>query len=227
MSQPTGLIPPAYATTPRGMSTFTKVLLVLLIGAGLLSMITCGAIGVVAFSGARFAGQVIRQVVEQAYSPDPVVAAELTQEIAQVAIPSRFRPRGSFNLRVPNTELPLFVCAWYQSDAPDGFLALAELDEDNTGASREALHETAKLYLQSNEHQDINVESAEEREYVIRGQQAWFEVAQGHGQQNPDEKFVRVLGSFPGKHGPGLFIYFATAEGFDEQEVTKIIESIE
>lgn len=226
MSQPTP--PPGYyQPPPQGMSTLTKVFLVLGIGGILFSVLICGAAGVLLYSGGRLVGQVVKQVVEQGYSPDPEVARRLTDEIAGIAVPSRFEPGGSFDLRVPNTDRPLFVCAWYTHPQSDGFLALAELDEENTGANREALHDLAKLYLKSNEHEEINVEQAEEREYVVRGQQAWFEVARGHGQERVDKKFVRVLGSFPGRHGPGLFVFYSEADSFDEEEVTKLIESIE
>ncbi len=223
MSQPPPPLPgPPQAAPPSGTSGMVKIVLALVIGGTVAAAICCGALGLVGFQGARLVGTAL----EQAYSPDPDETLKRTSEIAEIQLPNELRPAGSFNLRVPVTNLPLFVAAWHTSDKPWAFLALAELHQDNQEASRDALHEVLKTYLKSHEPDDIHVEHTEEREYVIRDKPAWFEIARGRGTRHPDQEYVRVLGGFPGQHGPALFVYLTRSDTYDEAQVTHIIESI-
>jgi hypothetical protein len=65
-----------------------------------------------------------------------------------------------------------------------------------------------------------------QRERMIHGEKAVFEIKEGVGVQS-NKKKIRVQGAFEGKTGPAIFILDAEEESLPLDKVEKIIDSIE
>ena len=76
------------AAQRQGMSTFAKVLIGVLIGAGVLGLVCCGGFAIV--------GWKVADQIQKGASDDPVVVRQVTADIADIDIPPEFEPVGSF-----------------------------------------------------------------------------------------------------------------------------------
>jgi hypothetical protein len=80
--------------------------------------------------------------------------------------------------------------------------------------------------LQSADEENIQVAETHQREFTIRGKPATFTFKTGHNTET-DEDVIEVTGSFEGKLGPAVFMMIADPEEYPEEEIVKIIESLD
>lgn len=213
---PDGMTPP-----PRtGMSTGGKVLLILGISFLVLLLLCCGGGILIGYFGQRY--------VAKAVSEDPQVVRQVTGEIAQIDVPEQLQPLSSMDMKVPFSERRMMTIVVYGDKETKSTLVLGSFGEGMAPQNREQFQVQMR---QMRRQQDLNHEEIigpreiQEKQITVRGQPQVFTFAKGKDAQSGKPR-IEVTGSFPGKTGTAFFDFSGDAEQYDEQRVTKIIESI-
>jgi len=169
--------------------------------------------------------------LEDAWSGDPVVAAEATAELAEIELPGDYQPKGSFQYKIPMTDRKI---TWvvYEIGDQQGIMAMGNFGPLEVKPD-EVVHRFEQVLMQQPEfskHKDLPektvIEATETREMMIRAQPATFLFTKGHSTEDDDEAFRQVAGSFQGQGGPVLFFIHLEEDAYDEDEILGILESI-
>lgn len=209
----------------QGMAGWAKVLLVLGVLGGIGMVVCCGIFGVMMYGGYQMAANAI--------SADPQVIQQRAQEIANVEIIEGYQPKLSVDMKVPVTGQMLAKCALFARDDVHGMLLLGQVSREMVSDDPKQIYQHLREFLQNEVDADnMNVDSTEEREFMVRGEPAKFEVVRGTAtvKKNNEEEtveFVRMLGSFPGEGDqPAILMLFEKADSFDEAAAEKMLSSI-
>jgi hypothetical protein len=199
----------------KGLSCGCIALIVAAGLGGLLVVLCCGGLIVAGY------------YVQKSASEDPKVIAQVTDRIAQIDIPSELQPKASLDMKVPFTGKQMMVWVVYADQKTQSMLVLGSFGGAMSGMNQEELRKGIERSMkeQGVGHQE-NVRQWKRSEKVIpvRGKPVTFYFATGKDQSGKPR--IQVNGTFQGDHGPVMFSFTGDAEKYDEQRITKMIESI-
>ena len=203
-----------------GMSTGTKVLIVLAIVFGVLVVLCCGGLTAMMYWG--------QQYMAEAISEDPATVQRATESIADIDIPDGLRPTASFNMKIPFTDESAMLWVVYGNEQNDSELVLGSFggmfQEQDQAQMQRAFEDSLSQQGKSRQRELANATSTE-REIEVRGQATTFMFTTGQdGQQRPR---IHVRGTFEGKNGPVMLMFHGDPEKFPEDRIVEMIESIE
>lgn len=213
----------------KGMSTGTKVLIIVLCVFGGLMLLCCG--GVIWFVYQFQKGMEI--------SEDSEVVKQRTQEIVEITIPDNYVPKLSAKIDFPKfwvfKELPSVSMIFYQRTGNTGSLVLIRLllpegQEANFGpADRERFQRDIKK-RQGGDQQGKELQNEQRIKSItrrIRGKDVRFDISKGRDSESR-KMYYQVAATIPGKtKNSAIFFTLQIQESeYKEAEATKIIESI-
>ncbi|MFN0055074.1 MAG: hypothetical protein ACKV0T_23115 [Planctomycetales bacterium] len=200
-----------------GMSSTAKVLLILGGIGGLCLLVCCGVGGYFVYKG--------RELVANATTTDPEAIRTRAQQIAPgIQVLSDLEPMQA---------LDLVVMKWviYQrKPQQDGMLMLMEFDtsmfqQGDPEQQRKQMLDAMRQQQAQSGQMDANLQIQERtsRDLTVRGQTTKFEFNKG----TAGGKTVRqVIGSFPSPKGVAMLMLMLPDEGYEEEAVVRMIESI-
>lgn len=195
---------------PRpGMSTGTKVLIVVLSIGGLVVLLCCGGVFWL-WSQADFEVQ-----------ETPKAAVETTEEIAEIRIPPEFKPKAAMRMRLAGVGM---VMAMYELEDGQGSLMIGEMQGLPPGEAQPERQMREALEGQDGQR-ELTVNRTEAREFEIRGETVRFQFSEGVDDQGNEYRMVE--GMFPTEDGQGILVLQVPAEAWDEEAVVEMIESIQ
>jgi hypothetical protein len=211
----------------RGMSSTTKVLLVLGSIAGLCLMLCCGG-GVYLFYKAK-------DMVSISTSPQDV--KQRTQEIVQIDVPDDFVPAQSMKFAVPNV-MSMKWAIYTKGANTQSILMLMEKNQPGMAAqggagAKQQRDQMLQAMRQQHGQQGggnqfnttINEESSETREFTVNGKKIEFDFVKGTRPGN-GAKARQVVGVFPGRDGIIMLMLIVDESEYDEAAVERMIQSI-
>ena len=204
----------------RGMSSGTKVLLILGILFLLCVLLCCGGGIVVSFMASKYA--------KDAVSLDPAVIAQRRSEILDIEIPEPFTPQTSMDMTVPMTDQRLMMIISYTGQSPADTITLVGIGELMAGQPEQQMRQQIEQSLQQQGigRQDSTGQwEAKEKEFTIAGKPTTFVFRIAKDENNEPKRFD-ASGMVTGKRGPVLITISADAETLSEEQIDKIIESI-
>lgn len=199
----------------RGMSSGSKVILILAIVFGGLALVCCGGvIGVVYY-------------FRQAMTEDPAVVREKTAEIAEMSLPDGLKPQMAIDAKVPFTGQPIMTIVVYADDSADTFLFLAAGPAFASQDQAEMQRQINQSLQQKGRRQqgETVIGQSVTKKIQIRGQEVTFMVTVGKGAQSGKPR-ISVTGAFPSKEGTAMLVLNADAEKYPEEKVIQMLESI-
>jgi hypothetical protein len=158
------------------------------------------------------------------FHQDPAAAEALTHQMLAIEIPEVFEPQGTIEWNV------LFVLtmrgAYYSHQVGEGELTLLKLD--SAWISQPHFREHVIESLRQNgagSGFDLNVLHSEEREFGIGGEQVRFQFLRAEDRTTGEERRL-VDGVVSGKQGPVLVALWLDEDLWNEEMVTRLIQSI-
>jgi hypothetical protein len=204
-----------------GMSTASKVLIVLGIVFGVACVLCCGGgIGFYFFA---------KSYIADAISKDPVKIAAVTEDITLIEIPDELAPTVSINMKIPFTDQPVMVIVVYADKETDSGLVLVALGNELGSQDEAQMRRSINQQLRQQglgEQEGILIEESYQKEVEIRGQPATFTITKGKGSESGTPR-IGAAGVFQGKTGSVMLILNADAEKFPEEKIVEMIELIE
>ncbi|MBN2583116.1 MAG: hypothetical protein JXL80_08610 [Planctomycetes bacterium] len=205
----------------QGMSTGSKVLLILGIVFGGLFLLCCG--GVVVFM------LYMRQYAADNFSEDPVRVVEVTDTVTQIDVPEGLDPTVSMNMKIPFSDQSVMVMVFYADKDTQSVLCLISMGEAFGPQNQQQMRQSLDQQLRAQgfgDQEDIVIEESRELELEIRGQPVTFTIAKGTG-RNSQTARIQANGVFEGEQGPVMLVFEGDAETYPEETVVKMLESIE
>lgn len=207
----------------QGMSTGTKVLLILLAIFGSLALLCCGG-GVGGFF-------FLQKYIAQSVSKDPQVVESVTRQIAEIRIPKGLEPQGSLDMKFPFTGKRIMAGVSYTDKSQKSTLLLGVFSFQANAANRDEMQRQMEQSFRQQgfnpHHQDAGRWQSQryEKEVEIRGQKVVFQFTK---RTNPDSKETRldVVGTFSGDQGPVMLALSADTSEVSEEEAVRMLESI-
>lgn len=197
-----------------GMSSGMKAFLIILAIVGTCLVLCCGIGGYFIWSAARG--------IKHSENPADVNAAR--DEIAKIKLPEGFKPKDMFGM--DNFMMKMAVVV-YENPAVHGRIMLMEMNVKVGQPQQNKAQMRAQLEQQGMARQSplTNVKSSS-KIIKIKGRDCDFEFVTG---QDPATKKKRdqVSGVFDGSQGPVLFSMEVDDSGFHQDEVVKMLESIQ
>ncbi len=204
-----------------GMSGTSKVLIALGVGFGLMLLVCCGG-----FVGMGWWAQ---GYMENAFSEDPEIIAQTTDDITDVEIPEQFEPAGSIDIDIPFVEESLMSMSFYEGQEEGDALVIAQFGEawsENSDGVDIADQVRDSLEEQGEGAQDMTIEESDDVELTIRGEPATFVIERGTGNDSGEEMW-RVSGTFKGKGGVAFLLLQAKTENLTREQIDELLESLE
>src|SRR3990172_4341870 len=198
-----------YQAPKPGMSTGTKVLIVLLCIFGGGGLLCCGG-------AAYFFYQFFPTVSERS---EDVIA--LQKEIADIDRPEGIKPRQS--MRMDNFMMSMKI-AEFESDDSKTSLTLAQFSVQIGGQANQEIQMRQMLREQGAEKAPIAGEKSTSRKLKFKGGEHEFNFAAGEDTRT-GRKVRQVTGGFPGRKGQAFLMYQTEEDAYKEDEVVKMIES--
>ncbi len=216
---PSATVPPPPAKSKR------KWLLGLGIGCGVTLLVCCGGL---ALFGVWFTNE-----MKRGYSTDHAVVEARKTEITAITLPPEFQPAASFDWTMPLANKHVLTWVAYEEktdkDEYQNLIVLGQFYGEVPEKSREKLLDQINQSIQEQElnHEQVTIDkqTAETREFTIRGEQAEFVFQKGKGSAS-DKEYRIVLGEFKGSGGLALLYIRVEADQYDDAALTEIIESI-
>lgn len=204
-----------------GMSTGTKVLLILGIIFLVLVLLCCGGIIV--------STMVIGSYVSDMVSDDPQVVRQVTDEIVDIDVPEKLQPQFSMDIKVPMSDERIMVWAIYGDEASGTGVVLASFGEQFAGQNQAQMKRQMEQSLREQGYapdEGLGPQEVTEREIKVRGEPVKFMFATAKDPESGKER-IMVNGTFDGKTGPVMIMVFADPDVLSEEEIVEMIESIE
>ena len=204
-----------------GMSTGTKVLIVLGIIFLVLVVLCCGGGVAIFWAGASY--------MEDAMSDDPEVVRRVTGEIVDIDVPEKLEPKMSMDFNVPFTDERFMVMVVYGDQAEGSAVILASFGEAFAGQGEAQMRQQMEQSLREQglgPDPNMGPQEVTEREIEVRGEPVKFVFATGVDSESGKQR-IMVHGMFEGKTGPVMIMVFADPERLSEEEIVQMLESIE
>ncbi len=205
----------------RGMSSGTKVLLILGIVLLICILLCCGGMALFGFFAARYA--------KDAVSQDPVVIAQRQAEILDIELPESFSPVASMDMKVPMVDRRMMLTVSYKGPLPGDSIVLVGIGEVLAGQPEDQMR---RQIDQSLRQQGIGGQNttgqweAKEKEITIAGKPTKFSFQIAKNDQGEPKQF-QVSGMVSGKRGPVLVMISADAQTLNEEQIDRILQSIQ
>jgi hypothetical protein len=190
----------------RGMSTGTKVLLIVGSVFGVLAVLCCGF------------GFYIYNRITKSVTDDPAKIAAIRQEIVTINIPAGFAPAHGMDLGIWRMKMKM---AAYMRQAE--VLMLMEIP--GVASDEEMRKQMEEAFEKQGQKQDVKVQQRDVRKITIDGKEYPFEFSQGVQGEN-EQAMRQVIGVFPGRGGTAILMYMAPERDWDEEEVMTMLRSI-
>jgi hypothetical protein len=195
----------------QGMGTGCKVMLILSIIFGVLSVICCGG----------FIWWIVT-IMNQAQITEPDQIVEITDEITEISIPQSLQPMVGSDVGFAGQMI--FTGAAYGDPASNSRLILSVPGEGQNEAQFRVLIEQ-KLTERGMSMEDLTPEDVRHRVVDVGGRPVTFTIEKGPGVLSQSPR-LRVSAEFPGKRGTVTMEMNVDANTVSEQEVIEMIESI-
>lgn len=201
----------------RGMSTGTKVLLILGGIFGVLALACCGV------------GFWIFNKFSKSVTNDPERVVAIQQEMVSIDVPPDLPPRAGMDLDFWRFKIKVAVFSTQaldgqQAEAPVGggeMLLLMQGAIDDPEAQQQMEARMKSQGVETN----MRVESTEVRKIMIGGEEVTFEFSKGVERES-GTRMRQVTGTFPGRNGEVNLQYFAAEDAWDEDQVMAMLRSI-
>jgi hypothetical protein len=210
------------SSQPPSSDSGTKVVLIIVGIVAVCFLLCCGGAVVL---GWRFANMA-QSFVENMVVSDPDKIREMTSKMIDIEIPEMFDPAQGMDMVAVR-----FVM--YQLDADDGgesgMLMLMEMGTQQLGANPQQQEQALRQQMQQQQqYQTFKSKKSETREFEIRGEKVKFEFTEGILDDTPgsERKMHQVQGVFKGKRGPVMLQLMLPDDKYDDEEVTKMLQSI-
>jgi hypothetical protein len=204
-----------------GMSTGTKVLLILGIVFLVLVLLCCGGGVFVFWAGASY--------MKDAISDDPQVVRRVTGEIVDIEMPDELEPQFSMDMKVPFSDERFMVMVGYGDQAKGTAVMLASFGKEFAAQGQAQMKDQMEQQLRQRgvaPDQNLGPQEVTEREIEVRGEPVKFAFATAKDPESGKER-IMVNGAFQGETGPVMIMVFADPEVLSEEEIVEMIESIE
>ncbi len=211
---------------PRpGMSSGTKVLLILAIIFGVLLLICCG--------GFILMGIFARNYMGEAMSQDPAVVRQITERILpKLKIPEPLQPEASMDMRIPFTDQTVMTMVFWTHKPSDSALVLTAMGEAFAGQNQEQMRQQIEQQLRQQgirpapEREGQWETEKSEKEFEIRGEKVTLQFVK-HKRTDADGERIEVTGTLPGEQGPVMLMLSADTALLSEQQAIEMLKSIE
>ena len=203
-----------------GMSTGTKVLIILGIIFLVLALLCCGGGVAVFWAGASY--------MKDAISDDPQVIRRVTAEIADIDVPEKLKPQFSMNMKVPISGDKLMVMVVYGNQADGTAVMLASFGEAFADQGQAQMRQQMEQSLREQGFSPgggVGPGEATEKEIEVRGEPVKFMFATAKDPDSGEDR-SHVTGMFEGNTGPVMIMVFADPEKLSEEEIVEMLESI-
>jgi hypothetical protein len=201
----------------RGMSSGSKVLLILGGVGGLFLLLCCGGLAIVGYK--------FKEAVGNLVTTDPELIKTRTQDIVTIEVPPGFKPVQAMDMVVMRMVV-------YNGDGGDQSSVFMIMEFDKTmmqGNKKQQqdqmLQQMRAQQAQQGSNGDIQVEETQTREFTIAGRKTEFSFVKG---KSNDGKAVRqVTGSFPTVDGVAMLFLMVPEEKYDEAAIDRMLQSIQ
>lgn len=205
----------------QGMSTGTKVLLILAIVFGILLVLCCGGVIMLGWWGQSYA--------TKAMSNDPAKIRALTQELLPMTVPAELQPQQMLDMPVPFTDQKMMRMAIYAHQPSSSTLALmwfnAAMAQQNQGQMEQQMREQMRQQGANPDQQGNWERDSSVRQIQVRGQAVDFNFTR---LTDPETKKTRLElnGMVPGEGGPVMVSASVDESVISEERLIGTIESI-
>lgn len=203
-----------------GMSTGTKVLIILGIVFLVLVLLCCGGGLAVFWAGASY--------MKNAVSKDPQVVRQVAAKIIQIDVPEKLKPQFSMDMKVPFSGERIMVMVVYGNEASGATVMLASFGKEFAGQSEAQMQNQMEQSLRQQgfaPEDDLGPGKATEREIQVRGKPVKFTFTTAKDPESGKQR-IMVNGMVEGETGPVMIMVVADPETLSEEEIVKMIESI-
>jgi hypothetical protein len=213
------------AQPKKGMSSTSKVLIILGSIGGLCLLACCG--------GGAFLFYKAKDMVS--FSQDPATVKKSTEEIVLIDVPAEFTPAQSMKFSMMGMSMKWAI--YSKGGSQDAMLMLMEMNQPGMagqGGGGKAQRDQMLQAMRQQQAQQggagqfntqINEQSVKTRKFKINGETVEFDFIEG---TRPGGGGVRqVVGVFPSKGGGFVMLMLIIPEeGYDEEAIVKMIKSI-
>ncbi len=187
-----------------------KLFLIILAVVGGLTMLCCCGIGITVYS--------VTPEIEE----NPALVKQDLARMLKIDLPEGFEPKRSFTMKLFSF---IAMDGVFVENSESGVIILMEFS--GALAENKELQESFKQGLgESSSSDELKVEEQTIKEVTIGGETIEFKFIKGTD-RNTNQEVRQVHGVLPGKNGPILFILSLAEEKWDEEQVMKMLESIE
>jgi len=215
------------AQPKKGMSSTSKVLIILGSIGGLCLLACCGG-GVFLFYKAK-------DIVS--FSVEPATVKKTSEEIILIDIPADYTPTYSMKLSMGmSMKMAVYAKGAAPGAQPESMIMLMEMNQPGMAAQGGGKAQRDQMLQQMRQQQaqqggagqfntEINEQSRKTRKFKINGETAEFDFITGTRPQGGNVH--QVVGVFPSKGGGFvLLMIMVPEEGYDEESVVTMIKSI-
>ncbi len=201
-----------------GMSTGVKVLIGLLVGGGILGLLCCG--------GMIYLGKQAADGFKVVETPAEVDA--LTKEIIQIDIPEQFTGKMGMKLNFIVFSMEMAV---YEGVTSDSQLMIIQTTQPGAASPEEQMEEIKRQMEQQGQsgefdQQELQDAETETKSLTVRGQPVDFQFTTGMGEDG-ETTIHQISGAFPSGEGLVILMIQMPDEDYNEEEIVKMIESIQ
>ena len=195
-----------------GMSTGTKVLIIVLVVGGILGVLCCGGVLILGY------------FFSKAASNDPAVVRQVAARIVSIDLPPDFQPEGSLDVSVPFS----MAFAVFADKASGSTVIMAEFGEmfqQNQAQMQAQLEQQMRQQGLAQQKKAAGSVSSHQKQIPIRGQPVTFTFVEAK-EEGTGKKRLDVTGVIPGEKKSVMLMISVDAGKYDEAQVTKMLESI-
>lgn len=196
-----------YVQPQSGMSTGVKVLIGCGVIGGVMALACCG--------GFMYLGMQVANMATE----DPVEVRNISDEIAEIDLPDEFVPK--FGMQGEMFGVGGQVAAYEDGEK---VLMLMQMKGPAGFDAEQMQREFQRQLDQQGRDTDINVESTEQREITLAGQETTVQIIKGTSKDGKEMR--QVHGVFNGRDGAAFVMYISPEEEWDEGQVIQLLETI-
>jgi hypothetical protein len=210
----------------KGMSSTSKVLIILGSIGGLCLLACCG--------GGAFLFYRLKD--NFAMSSDPAVVKKSTEEIVLIDVPSDFTPTQSMKISMMGVSMKWAI--YTKGGGNDSMMMLMEMNQPGMAAqggvgAKQQRDQMLQAMRQQQAQQggagqfntEINEQSVKSRKFKINGETVEFDFIKGTRPNGGDVH--QVVGVFPSRGGGVVMLMLIVpADGYDEESIVTMIKSI-
>jgi hypothetical protein len=184
--------------------------LLVLFGGGVL--LCCG---VFAWVGYSFAPKIVT-------TPDEV--NKFRDEIATMTLPADLKPKTA--MKMDNFAFNMIMATYSSDDNKQNFLLGSMQVKVGDAAAADQEFQMREAMGENDQQRTLKNKQSTTKKLKVKGVEREFDFATGEDVQT-GKKMREVSGTFPGKSGQAFFAYQSEEDVYKEDEIIKMIESIQ